>query len=135
MNLIKNSVTAKEFVEDVKKGIHDSVLQKKYGLSGDRFFLFKAAALDLVAKEPGRTDKRPRKINARQILSDIKSGMDDDSLMVKYELNQRELQKVFRKLIQSGLATALELSSRLSITKSQVREAFVEMGKAIRELD
>ena len=32
-------------------------------------------------------------------------------------------------------ATSLELSNRLSITTSQVREAFVEMEKAIKELD
>ena len=56
-------------------------------------------------------------------------------LMVKYNLLPRHLQSAFRQIINAGLITPLELSNRLKITKSQVREAFVEMGKAIKELD
>jgi hypothetical protein len=69
------------------------------------------------------------------VLADIKSGMDDEQLMIKYDLLPRQLQSVFRQIINAGLSTPMEMSQRLSITKSQVREAFVEMGKAIRELD
>ncbi len=61
--------------------------------------------------------------------------MHDDTIMVKYDLNHREFQSVLRQIIEAGLASALELSGRLSITESQVRDAFVEMVKAIRELD
>ena len=61
--------------------------------------------------------------------------MGDDELIVKYFLTRRGLQSALRQLIKLGLATPQELSNRLSITTSQVREAFVEMGKAIKELD
>jgi type IV secretory pathway TrbF-like protein len=126
--------SAKEFVDDIRSGMPDPDLQQKYSLSRDLFFIYKAAALDFLAKH--KDGSRPkRKINARQILADIKNGMSDDTIMTKYGLSARQLQSVFRQIIQAGLATALELSSRLSITKSQVREAFEETGRAIRELD
>ncbi len=126
---------AQQFVNDVRAGMDDSDLQRKYDLSMEKFRFYKAAALDFIAQQRMSRPGPKRKINAQQVLADIKSGMDNDSLMEKYELNQRQLQSVFRQMIRAGLATALELSNRLSITKSQVREAFVEMGKAIRELD
>ncbi len=62
-------------------------------------------------------------------------GMSDNELMEKYLLTRRALQSALRQLIELRLATPMELSNRLSITTSQVREAFVEMGKAIKELD
>ena len=39
------------------------------------------------------------------------------------------------QIIKSGLMGPLELGNRLAMTTSQVSEAFVEMGKAVRELD
>lgn len=126
---------AQQFVNDVKAGMGDSALQQKYELSKDKFLFYKAAALDYISLQRKSGPGPKRKLNAHQVLADIKAGMDDDSLMAKYELNARQLQSVFRQMIRAGLATAMELSSRLSITKSQVQEAFVEMGKAVRELD
>ncbi len=75
------------------------------------------------------------RIDAKKFLTDIRSGMDDEALMIRYGLMPRQLQNAFRQIINAGLATPLELSKKLSITKSQVREAFVEVGKAIAELD
>jgi hypothetical protein len=126
---------AREFVADVKGGFSDSVLQQKYGLPKGKFFFYKASALDIIAKEKMIEFRQKRTINPYRVLSDMESGMGDDALMVKYDLNHREFQTVLRQIIEAGLASALELSGRLSITESQVREAFVEMGKAIKELD
>ena len=61
--------------------------------------------------------------------------MDDEALMIRYGLQPRQLQNAFRQIINAGLATPMELSKRLSITKSQVTDAFKEMGKAVAELD
>jgi uncharacterized protein (DUF433 family) len=131
----KRQERARQFVADVRAGASDESLRAKYGLSERKFFLYKASALDIIAKERAEELRAKRKINAHQLLADIKSGMNDDALMAKYELTARELQSVLRQIIEAGLATALDLSSRLAVTKSQVREAFIEMGKAIRELD
>ncbi len=125
----------REFVADVKSGISDLVLQRKYGLSKDKFLLYKASALDIIAQEATREFIEKRKINPHSVLSDIESGMDDNALMIRYNLNPRQLQSILRQIIDAGLVSAVELSGRLSITKSQVRDAFVEMGKTISKLD
>ena len=126
---------ARQFVADVRAGLSDTVLQSRYGLSREKFYLYKATALDFIAKTDAQKTKNKIEINAKQFLVDIWSGMDDEALMAKHKLIPRHLQSAFRQIINAGLITPLELSNRLQITKSQVREAFVEMGKAVRELD
>jgi hypothetical protein len=126
--------TAENFIRDVASGMADEDLQEKYRVSGQKFILYKATALDIIAKNK-RKNPNKRKLKAKDFLKDVKIGMGDDELMEKYLLSRRALQSALRQLIELGLATPLELSNRLSITKSQVREAFVEMGKAIKELD
>ena len=126
--------TAEHFIKDVASGMTDEDLQKKYRVSGRQFTLYKATALDIIAKNK-REKPSKRKLKAREFLKDVKMGMSDNELMEKYLLTRRALQSALRQLIELRLATPLELSNRLSITTSQVREAFVEMGKAIKELD
>ena len=127
---------ARQFVADVRAKISDEALQEKYGFSRKKFYFYKASALDIIAKEDAqRKHKRSIKISAKEFLIDIRSGMDEEALMIRYGLEPRQLQSAFRQIINAGLATPMELSKRLSITKSQVREAFVEVGKAIKELD
>ena len=126
--------TAEDFIKDVASGMTDEDLQKKYKVSGRKFTLYKATALDVIAKNK-RKNPSKRKLKAQEFLRDVKRGMTDNELMGKYLLSRRALQSALRQLIELRLATPLELSNRLSITKSQVREAFVEMGKAIKELD
>jgi hypothetical protein len=135
MKTSKANMKAREFVADVRAGISDETLQKKYGLSRRKFYLYKASALDIIAKEHAQKPKRSIRISAKEFLIDIRSGMDEEALMIKHGLLPRQLQSAFRQIINAGLATPMELSKRLSITKSQVREAFVDVGKAIAELD
>ena len=126
--------TAEDFIKDVASGMADEDLQKKYRVSGRKFTLYKATALDIIAKNK-RKNPSKRKLKAQEFLKDVKMGMSDNELMGKYLLTRRALQSALRQLIELRLATPMELSNRLSITTSQVREAFVEMGKAIKELD
>jgi len=126
--------TAEDFIKDVASGMTDEDLQKKYRVFGRKFTLYKATALDIIAKNK-RKNPGKRKLKAQEFLKDVKGGMSDNELMGKYLLTRRALQSALRQLIELRLATPLELSNRLSITTSQVREAFVEMGKAIKELD
>ena len=126
---------AREFVADLQSGLPDEALRSKYGLSERKYYAYKAIALDIIAKKIASRVSQGRRISARQILTDLRSGLNDEELMAKYDLVPRQLQSVFRQLISAVLMTPMELSNRLSITKSQVREAFVEMGKAIKELD
>ncbi len=87
----------------------DGVLQKQYGLSSGKLMLYKTAAKEIVANRP--TNPKPvRKIGSRQFLEDIKSGMSDRDLMAKYDLDQRQLRKLFGKVISTGLATLFDLA-------------------------
>jgi hypothetical protein len=38
-----------------------------------------------------------------EVIRDIRSGMDQASLMLKYGLSPKTIEDLFRKLIQSGL--------------------------------
>jgi hypothetical protein len=87
----------------------------------------------LVEEESANREKMV--ISAQQVLEDIRSGMDDESFMVKYGLSFRQLQRLFRKMILGGYITPQELAQRLCVTKSQVLEAMVQVNRAISELD
>jgi hypothetical protein len=124
-----------EFIKDVYAGLRDEDLMTKYGLPRAAFYHHKAAVKDYLAREKSASEKHKLRINARQFLHNVRAHMDDQALMEKYHINQRQLQSLLRQLIQAGLMSALELANRLKVTRSQVTEAFAEMGKAIRELD
>jgi Mor family transcriptional regulator len=53
-----------------------------------------------------------REIFAKEILNDIKSGMDDVNLSQKYKLTVKGLDSVFRKMIAAGLISQQELNAR-----------------------
>jgi len=75
------------------------------------------------------------KISVKQVLQDIRSGIDDEELMKKYSLSNRQVQRLFRKMIAEGFMSPLELANRLCVTKSQVTEAIDLMKRAMDELD
>jgi len=55
-----------------------------------------------------------RKIRARDIVNDIRAGLEDGALMHKYRLTAKGIQRIFLKLLESNLITQVELSSRMS---------------------
>ncbi len=50
-----------------------------------------------------------RKVSAREILSDIRSGMDGSQLRNKHRLSERSLESVYRKLVAAGALTEKEI--------------------------
>jgi len=54
-----------------------------------------------------------REIRAKEIVTDILSGIGDDELMQKYRLTFRGLQSVFRKLVDSNIIDSGFLQGRL----------------------
>ena len=125
----------REFINDVEAGVQDKDLMRKYKIPRGSFHRYKAVAKDFLAREKSALEKATQKISARRFLHDVKAYMDDEALMEKYHVTQRQLQSLFRQLIEAGLITPLEIANRLKVTQSQVTEAFVEMGKAIKEID
>ncbi len=53
-----------------------------------------------------------RKISAKELVSDIKSGMTDAQLMAKHELSPKTLEALFSKLIQAGVLNAASIRER-----------------------
>jgi hypothetical protein len=60
-----------------------------------------------------------RKISAKELLADIRRGMDDDALMGKYGLTQQRLQIALKKMVDAGLLRQTAIDAR---TTRPVRE-------------
>ncbi|MBI5569439.1 MAG: PilZ domain-containing protein [Desulfomonile tiedjei] len=59
-----------------------------------------------------------RRIDAKQLLKDVKAGRDDGSLSEKYGLTPRELLKVLTRLVLKGFMLPAELAQRKSLLKA-----------------
>jgi hypothetical protein len=75
------------------------------------------------------------RIGAEQFVRDIKSAMDDDSLMAKYRLNSDQLQRIFRQLLDMELVSEEQIKIRAQLSDSQITRAFMEIHGEMRELE
>jgi ankyrin repeat protein len=64
------------------------------------------------------------KINAKDVLNDIRSGMDDASLMEKYQLSVNLLHDLFGKLVQAGVLEQSEVDNRAPLFEGTVEVVF-----------
>ncbi|MBM3299649.1 MAG: PilZ domain-containing protein [Deltaproteobacteria bacterium] len=93
-----------EIARDVRMGMDDAALMEKYGLSS---IGLEALYAKLVNKGLLREDRRrlqapgPRKINSKELLRDIQSGMGKADLIEKYGISSQTLQRVCKKLLDS----------------------------------
>jgi hypothetical protein len=79
-------------------------------------------------------ESRKKKIKAREFVTDLRNGMDDDALAEKYSLTRDQFHKLLRMAVDSELIHAEELNARLSHSRTAVTRAFVEMQRAVSEL-
>ncbi len=61
-----------------------------------------------------------RRITAREILADVRTGVGDPALMEKYKLSAQGLQSVFNKLLKAGALTQAELDARVPMSQRTV---------------
>jgi predicted RNA-binding Zn-ribbon protein involved in translation (DUF1610 family) len=66
----------------------------------------------------GPGDMVRRRISGRELLRDIRSGMDDAGLMKKYNLSPKGILLLMGKLVSEGRLTPEELASRRSLAKT-----------------
>lgn len=64
------------------------------------------------------TDMDKKKLTAKDLLSDIRSGMSDQEIMAGRGLSAQALQAVFRKLMDAGVLTQAELDGRVSAAEA-----------------
>lgn len=122
------------FIADIRAGMTDQDLREKYGLSRKGLKLQKAVIRGEIERAKAAAVAPRITVNAHRALCCIRSGLDDETMMEEFNLTYRQLQRLFRKLIAAGMLAPMELASRLSITRSQVFEAFAEADRAIKEL-
>ena len=79
-------------------------------------------------------EQQKKKVKAREFLTDLRSGMDDEALMGKYALTSDQFHKLLRMAVDSKLIRIEELYSRMSHSKTAITRAFVEMQEAVKEL-
>lgn len=85
------------------------------------------------ARRSAKSEKHKIKINTGSVLRDLGKGLDDQIIMEKYSLSLRQLQKLYRKMIKSGMLTPMEVSDRLCVTTSQIANAFRQAEQLIQE--
>ena len=61
-----------------------------------------------------------RRIEAKQLLADIRSGLDDAAIRKKYDLSSKGLRTLFEKLVDSRVLTHNELYERSPLYKDTV---------------
>jgi hypothetical protein len=128
---------AADFARDVVNEMANDKLMKKYSISSlHSLGLLKAQVRKVYNEQNNPQKKTQLTINKTDFLQDLRGGLDNSQLIEKYRLKkERYLQQLFRKLIDRGDLDISEIADRLSVTQSQVREAFKEAEDAIRELD
>jgi len=66
------------------------------------------------------------RIKAREFAKDVKSSMDDNSLMAKYRLNPDQLQRIFEQMVDMDLLSEEHIKVRAMLSESQIARAFLE---------
>jgi hypothetical protein len=156
----KKRISTQLAVADIRSGMNDAALMKKYGLASDGLQslfdkLVTGGYIDL-SEVQGRMQgfwgtiiiddlyketalpkaKSGARINAQEAARDVRSGMDDPALMEKYRLSHKGLQSLFDKLIAGGLITQADLNRRSFGIEHTVdlREELPSLSQVLRHL-
>ncbi|MBI4961735.1 MAG: PilZ domain-containing protein [Desulfomonile tiedjei] len=103
-----SSVSVKEVLQDIRSGMDETAIQKKYRLSDKGLTKLYEKLIEANLLEP---DLRPvsRKLNIARILADIRAGMSNSDLMKKYNLSEEMLRQASKKILAArGIRSADE---------------------------
>jgi hypothetical protein len=73
-----------------------------------------------------------RKINAKPLVEDLRSGMRDEQIMEKYCVSFGQFEKLLWRLLDAGAITEMEVYERTSVSESTVARAFTETREALQ---
>ncbi len=137
----KPMIDAKGALDALRSGMSDSELMEKYNLSARGLEsllkkLVKAGAITLdelesrmpefVRQVSLAPDVKPAQtqgvhtISAKDAVMDVKSGLSDTALMMKYRLSARGLEHLFEQLLSAGLVDRNDIERRLMSSDSTV---------------
>jgi hypothetical protein len=63
--------------------------------------------------------EKRRQINSKDIINDLRSGMADWQLQVKYKISTKSLRSIFRRLVKSNIISHSELYETSSLYKER----------------
>jgi uncharacterized protein (DUF433 family) len=124
-------LNARDLVEDIRAGLNDTDLMAKYHLS--------KAALDNVFTEMIRNGlsvtpaslpqvRVKKRISAKEIVRDIRTGMTAPQIMKNYKLSTKGLHSLFRKLLEKRCLAEEEFAGvspdeGISVILQKIRKA------------
>ncbi len=96
--MVSRKVSQKEIIQDIRAGMDDAAIRKKYNLSprGLQTLYNRLIEAGLLGKD---FNTRSRTLNLLNILADIRSGMTRSDLLEKYTLTDKTLRQVVQKLL------------------------------------
>ena len=74
------------------------------------------------------------RITAKEFLADVRDGVDDCSLMIKYRLSAEQLQRVFGELIEMDLLTENGLRMRTQLSDTEITRSFMDLKCNMRKV-
>lgn len=138
MEMAGREIRAKDIVEDIRAGLSDTALMKKYKVSpkGLQNLFDELAYLGFLGEGEHREIKpAKRRISAHQIVDDIRSGMAPSELMKKHNLSEKGLRSAEKKLVTAGLIREEELPVGLSAGDSDVFDNLREYERSYLDFD
>ena len=120
--MVVRTVSQKEILQDIRSGMDDGAICKKYNLSvkGLRNLYDKLIAAGLLGKD---LEPTPRRLNLLAILGDIHAGLSRSELMKKYELSEKMLLQVSKKLLDArGKRSAVDNPETVVIDPAEFLE-------------
>ncbi|MBI5570216.1 MAG: hypothetical protein HY914_09755 [Desulfomonile tiedjei] len=133
---LADTAVTKAFVE-----VQQSVAELDEESETQRGWTIKTVVHNLQDDDPRakKAAPRPRKagriIKASDLVKDVRAGLDDNRLTKKYGLDEKQLELLFQKLVDSGRLTVEELYNRTSISNTSITKAFCQVYDALKELD
>jgi ankyrin repeat protein len=103
-------ISGREFVEDIRAGVDDFGLMRKYEVTKRQLKallkqLADAGALSFI-------EKLTLDLSVKELVTDIRAGLDQENLTEKFALTGEELHSVCDKLVQMGLLDSCDLEQR-----------------------
>lgn len=150
-------IPVSEALQDIKSGMDDAALMRKYRLSARGLQSLFRKLLEKGLLRPPEIDERPEpekaapeaeasskepprqqpRRNPVELVRDIKAGMHDFDLMAKYNLSAKILQSIFDQLLESGLMDKAELDRRMphfdKTVEIEGKEAVLKFGATAEE--
>lgn len=123
--MARREIKAKDIVEDIRAGLDDPGLMHKYRLSSKGLQnLFDELAYLGYIEESEHREVKPakRRVNAEDLVADIRNGMPLVALQEKHGLSSKGLKKAHKKLVEAGFLQPVEIPADLDSGDARVFE-------------